>query len=87
MDFFCVRRQCSRHNHFQFGNPERVTEIPPFRKVEKSPSAPLSFLFQWPEVSLGRLFPRVPNSGTYRGFLESYRKEAADVLSGVVIPT
>jgi hypothetical protein len=34
MDFFCVRRQSSRHNHFQFGNPERVTEIHPSKKVE-----------------------------------------------------
>jgi hypothetical protein len=33
MDFFCVRRQCSRHNHFQFGNRDRVTKIHPFKKL------------------------------------------------------
>jgi hypothetical protein len=31
MDFFYVRRQCSRHNQFQFGNPGRVTKIHPFK--------------------------------------------------------
>src|SRR5436190_10331845 len=34
MDISCIHRQCSRDDYLQIGNPERVTEIHPFKKVE-----------------------------------------------------
>jgi hypothetical protein len=51
-----------------------------------SASAPLSFLFQWPEVSLVRL-QESPIQALIDDSSNLIAEDPADVLSGIVIPT